>query len=176
MSNVSVYQVSFKQADGVERVVNGDFALGAQAWTLKGQSQIAPSDRGAGQMTQVIASPSQFATLDSALFPVVAGGPFDLSITARIATAALGSGNFIVAFQDASGTGTYLRMPGPSPGALLAQSIPFTPAMVPVGSVTTDANGSFRFSISTLSGAALTAKAAYAGDAQHWPALARTGP
>ena len=176
LSNVSVYQVSFKQADGVERVVNGDFALGAQAWTLKGQSQIAPSDRGAGQMTQVIASPSQLATLDSALFPVVAGGPFDLSITARIATAALGSGNFVVAFQDASGTGTYLQMPGPSPGALLAQSIPFTPAMVPLGSVTTDANGSFRFSISTLSGAALMANAAYAGDAQHWPALARTGP
>jgi hypothetical protein len=176
VSNVSVYQVSFKQADGVERVANGDFALGAQGWTLNGQSQIVPSDQGAGQMTQVIASASQFATLDSQLFAVVAGESFDLAITARIATTSLSSGNFVVAFQDASGTGNYLQMPSPSPAALRAQSIPFTPAMVPLGSVTTDASGSFRFSISALTGSALAADAAYAGDPQHWPAIARTAP
>ncbi len=173
-SDLSVYQVSFKQADGVERVVNGDFSAGTQAWTLEGQTQIVSSDRGAGQRTQVIASPSQFATLDSALFPVVAGGPFNLSITARIATGALDSGNFIVAFQDASGS--FLKIPGPSAASLFAESTPFTPAILPLGSATTDASGNFRLSIATLSGTTLTASAAYAGDARHWPAVARTGP
>jgi hypothetical protein len=169
-SNVSVYQVSFKQSDGMERVVNGSFALGDSGWTLNGQLQIAPSDTGAGQMVQVIAPPSQFATLDSALFPVAAGGTFVLDITARIETASLSSGYFSVAFQDATGTGTYLAIPAPSVGAVHGESIPFTPAMLPVGSMTTDASGNFRFSIAALSGAAISADASYAGDAQHWPA------
>jgi Glycosyltransferase WbsX/IPT/TIG domain len=173
-SDLSVYQVSFKQADGVERVVNGDFSGGAQAWSLKGQTQIVPSDRGAGQMAQIVASANQLATLDSQLFPVLAGGPFGLSITARIATAALDSGNFVVAFQDASGS--FLKIPAPSAAALPAESIPFAAAMLPLGSATTDASGSFRLSIATLSGAALTANAGYAGDSRHWPAVAHSGP
>ena len=176
MSNVSVYQVSFVQDDGAQRVVNGNFALGAQGWRLNGQSQIVSSDQGAGQMMQAIASPTQFATLDSALFPIVAGGSFNLSITARIATAALSSGYFLVAFQDASGTGNYLDIPGPSPGALKAESIPFTPGNDPLGPATTDASGSFLLSISALYGTTLTATAAYAGDAQHWPAYVQVSP
>ena len=173
-SNVSVYQVSFKQSDGMERVVDGDFASPASGWRLNGQSQIKASDTGSGQMVYVNAAPSQFATLDSALFPVVAGGTFSLAINARIATESLGSGSFIVSFQDASGTGTYLDIPGPSAGALKAESIPFTPGNVPLGPATTDASGSFLLSISALYGATLTATAAYAGDAQHWPAVAST--
>jgi hypothetical protein len=173
-SDVSVYQVSFTQSDGMERVVDGNFAAPLTGWTLKGQSQIAASDVGAGQMVSVNATPSQFATLDSALFPVVAGGAFNVAITARIATESLSSGSFIVSFQDASGTGTYLDIPGPSAGALKAESIPFTAGNVSLGPVTTDASGSFLLSISALNGTALTATAAYAGDAQHWPAVART--
>jgi hypothetical protein len=175
-SNVSVYQVSFKQSDGMERVIDGNFAPPASGWSLNGESHIQPSDMSSGQMVYVNAAPSQFATLDSALFPVVAGGTFDLAITARIATESLSSGNFIVSFQDATGTGTYLDIPAPSAGALKAESIPFTPVMLPVGSATTDASGSFRLGLSGLSGVTLRASAAYPGDAQHWPAVARTTP
>ena len=127
-------------------------------------------------MVQVTASLSQFATLDSALFPVVAGGTLDLVITARIATESLNSGYFTVAFQDATGTGTYLAIPAPSAGTVHAESIPYTPSMLSVGSTTTDASGSFRLGISALSGVTLTANASYAGDAQHWPAYAQVSP
>ncbi len=32
----------------------GDFSLGTQSWSLGGQAQLAPSDRGAGQVVQVL--------------------------------------------------------------------------------------------------------------------------
>lgn len=176
-SDVSVYQVSFVQpSDGVQRVPNGDFSSGGQSWILKGQSQLVPSDRGTGQMVRAVGTPDQFATLDTQPFPVTAGAMFQLSISARVSTPSLGSGNFVVAFLDASGTGTYLQIPGPSLGALIPESIPFTPAKISLGKATTDAAGNYQFSLTSLGTLQLTLDVTYAGDAQHWPAYARVTP
>jgi IPT/TIG domain/Glycosyltransferase WbsX len=176
-SDVSVYRVSYVQpSDGIERVANSDFSSGGQSWTLKGQSQLVPSDLGAGQMVHVVATPNQFATLDANPFPVTAGAQFQLSMSARISTPSLGSGNFIVAFLDASGAGTYLQIPGPSNGALIPESVPFTPANLPLGKATTDANGQYQLSLSALRGSQATIETTYAGDLRHWPAYARVGP
>jgi hypothetical protein len=175
-SDVSVYQVSYVQpSDGIQRVPNGDFSAGGQSWALKGQSQLVPSDLGAGQMMHVVATPDQFATLDALPFPVTAGAQFQLSISARISTLSLGSGNFIVAFLDASGTGNYLLIPGPSFG-LIPESVPFAPASLPLGTAPTDANGQYQLSVPALSRSQVTIETTYAGDSQHWPAYARVGP
>jgi hypothetical protein len=180
-SDVSVYRVSYVQpSDGIERVANSDFSSGGQSWTLKGQSQLVPSDLGAGQMVHVVATPDQFATVDALPFPVTAGAPFQLSVSARISTPSLGSGNFIVAFLDASGTGTYLQIPGPSLGALIPESVPFAPAKLLLGKATTDANGQYQLSLPALLGSQVGSpviiETTYAGDSQHWPAYARVGP
>jgi hypothetical protein len=127
-------------------------------------------------MVHVVATPDQFATLDALPFPVTAGAQFQLSVSARISTPSLGSGNFIVAFLDASGTGTYLQIPGPSLGALIPESVPFTAANLPLGTATTDANGQYQLSVPALSGSQVTIQTTYAGDSQHWPAYARVGP
>ena len=172
-TNFSLYQVSYVQpADGVQRVPNGDFSAGATSWTLQGQTQIVPSDRGQGQMAQVVATADQLATLDSVPFAVTASTPFQFSCFARIAPT--NSGYFFVTFQDASGNS--LTIPAPSGGALRAEMIPITAAKVPLGSVTTDSAGNFQFSLAALGTSQVTLEAAYVGDAQHWPAYAQTGP
>lgn len=175
-SDVSVYQVSYVQpSDGMQRVPNHDFSAGGQSWTLKGQSQLMPNDLGPGQMVHVVATPDQFATLDAIPFPVTAGAQFQLSVSARISTPSLASGNFIVAFLDASGTGTYLYIPGPVFG-LIPESVPFTAAKLPLGTTSTDANGQYHLSLPALSGSQVTIETTYVGDSQHWPAYARVGP
>jgi hypothetical protein len=172
-TNFSLYQVSYVQpADGIERVPNGDFSAGAQSWSLQGQTQIVPSDRGPGQMVQVVATSAQFATLDSAQFPVTAGAPFQLSFSARVVPS--NSGYFIVDFQDPSGN--FLTIPAPSGGAVHVESIPITAAKVPLGSATTDSAGNFQLSLTSLATSQVTLDATYAGDAQHWSAYAQTGP
>lgn len=172
-TNFSLYRASYVQpTDGIERVPNGDFSAGAQSWILQGQAQIVPSDRGLGQMLQVVATSAQFATLDSAPFPVTGGAPFQLSFSARVVPSY--SGSFIVAFQDA--TGNFLTIPAPSGGSVHAEAIPLTAANNTLGTTTTDSAGNFQFSLTSLGASHVTLEATYAGDAQHWPAYAQTGP
>jgi len=172
-TSFSLYQVSYVQpADGIDRVPNGDFSAASQSWTLQGQTQIVPSDRGAGQMVQVVATPSQFATLDSVPFAVTAGASFQLSFSARVVPSH--SGSFIVAFQDASGN--FLTIPAASGGAVHAEAILLAAAQITLGATTTDSAGNFQLSITSLGTSQLTLKANYAGDAHHWPAYAQTGP
>jgi hypothetical protein len=149
-TSFSLYQVSYVQtADGIDRVPNGDFSAGAQSWSLQGQTQIVPSDRGAGQMVQVVATPSQFATLDSVPFAVTAGASFQLSFSA---------------------------IPAPSGGAVHAEAIPLTAANNMLGTTTTDSAGNFQFSLTSLGSSQVTLEASYAGDTRHWPAYAQTSP
>src|SRR5215469_2713959 len=169
-TSFSLYQVSYVQpADGVQRVPNGDFSAGAQSWSLQGQTQIVQSDRGPGQMVQVVATAAQFATLDSAQFPVTASAPFQLSFSARVVPS--NSGSFIVYFRDANGN--VVNIPAPSVGASNVESIPITAAKVPLGSATTDSAGNFQFSLTSLGTSEVKLEANYPGDAQHWPGYAQ---
>jgi len=172
-TNFSLYQVSYVQpGDGIERVPNDNFSAGAQSWTLQGQAQIVPSDRGSGQMLQVVATANQLATLDSVPFAVTASAAFQFSCFARIAPS--NSGYFFVTFQDANGNS--LTIPAPSGGALRVEMIPITAAKVPLGSATTDSAGNFQFSLTSLGTSPTTLEATYGGDSQHWPAYAQTSP
>jgi glycosyl transferase family WbsX len=174
-SNISVYQVSYVQpADGIQRVPKNNFSSGSQSWTLQGQSQIVPSDRGAGQMVQVVAASNQSATLDSAPFPITGAASFQISFAARIPPSSSGSGYFILAFKDANGN--FVPILGPNSNDLKSETIPFSPGKLSVGVATTDSAGNYQLSLTSLGTSLVTLTATYPGDSQHWPAYARIGP
>jgi hypothetical protein len=162
-SDFSLYQISYVQtADGIQRVVNGDFSLGLQSWTLGGQSQLVPSDRSTGQMVQVLAASSQTAALDSAPFAVTAGAAFNVSFSARVASASLGSGYFTVIFLN----GTEISR----------QEIPLRAGKTAFGATATNAAGEYQFRLAPLGTSQATLEVQYAGDSQHLPAYSRSGP
>jgi hypothetical protein len=162
-SDFSLYQASYIQtADGIERVVNGDFSLGAQSWSLGGQDQLVPSDRGAGQRVQVLATPVETAALTSALFAITPGAGFQVSFFARVAPSSFGSGYFTVIFLN----GTEISR----------QEIPLTASKLTFATTSTDASGNYQIGLSSLGTSQVILEAAYSGDAQHWPAYARVGP
>jgi hypothetical protein len=158
-SDFSLYQVSYVQAtDGIERVVNGDFSSGAQSWSLGGQAQLVPSDRAAGQMVQVLATPSQTAALTSASFALTPGAAFNVWFSARVTPTSIGSGYFTAIFLN----GTEISR----------QEIPLTASQAGLAVTSTDAAGSYQIDLTSLGNSQLTLEAAYAGDTQHWPAYA----
>jgi hypothetical protein len=163
-SDFSLYQASYVQtADGIERVINGDFLLGAQSWSLGGQAQLVPSDRGVGQMAQVLATPSQTAALTSAPFALTSGAAFQVSFSARVAPSSLGSGYFTVIFLSG---GTEISR----------QEIPMTAGKMTFATASTDAAGNYQVGLTSLGSSQVTLETVYAGDAQHWPAFARVAP
>jgi hypothetical protein len=163
-SDFSLYLASYIQtADGIERVVNGDFSLGAQSWILGGQAQLVPSDRGVGQMVQVLATPSQTAALTSAPFALTPGAAFQASFSALVAPSSFASGYFTVIFL-LNGT------------EISRQEIPLTATKVTFATTSTDVAGNYQFGLSSLGTSLVTLEATYTGDVQHWPAYARTGP
>jgi hypothetical protein len=174
-SNIALYQVNYVQpADGIDRVPNGNFSLGSQSWTLQGQSQMAASDRGAGQMVQVVATGSQSAMLDSQPFSITGGAAFQVSFFARISPTSASSGYLLLAFKDASGN--FVPIPGPNSSDLKSETIPFTFGRVTLGAATTDSAGNYQVSLTSVGTSQVILEAAYGGDAQHWPSHARLGP
>jgi hypothetical protein len=162
-SDFSLYQASYIQtADGIERVVNGDFSLGAQSWSFGGQAQLTPSDRGTGEMVQVLATTSQTAALTSAPFAISPGAAFQVSFAARVAPSSFGSGYLTVIFLN----GTEISR----------QEIPLTASKLTFGTTSTDASGNYQLGLTSLGTSQVILEAAYSGDAQHWPAYARVVP
>jgi hypothetical protein len=169
-ANFSLYKVSYVQpVDGIERVPNGDFSAGAESWSLQGQTQIVPSDRGPGQMVQVVAAPSQLALLDSYSFGVTGGAAFQLSFSA--ASLSKGIGYFWVGFLDA--TGNSIEVPQASKYASYAEWIPMAPAKLTLGTTSTDTSGNYKLSLTSLGTSQVTLEANYPGYAQHWPGYAQ---
>lgn len=174
-SNISIYQISYVQpGDGIERIPNGNFLSGSQSWILQGQSQIVASDRGSGQMVQVVATSSQPAWLDSMPFSVTGAASFQVSFSARIPPSSLKSGYFIIAFKDANGN--FMPIPGPNPNDLHAETIPFSSGKLSIGTATTDSGGNYQLSLASLGTLQVILEGVYTGDTQHWPAYARVGP
>jgi hypothetical protein len=174
-SDFSLYQVAYVQpSDGIQRVPDGDFSSAPYSWTLQRQTQIVASDRGTGQMVQVVAASSQLAMLDSAPFAVTGGAAFQLTFAARVAPSSFGSGYFFLAFLD--GSGNFLDIPGISAGALKSETVPLVLGKLTVGTATTDAAGNYQLNLTSLGTSQLILEATFAGDAQHWPAYASVGP
>jgi hypothetical protein len=114
-------------------------------------------------MVQVLATPSQTAALTSAPFPLTPGATFNVSFFARVAPVSFASGYFTVIFL---GAGTEISR----------QVIPLPATKVTFGTTSTDAVGHYQLGLASLGTSQVTLEAAYAGDAQHWPAYARVAP
>lgn len=163
-SDFSMYQASYIQpADGMQRVVNGDFSSGSQSWSSGGQAQFVPSDRSSGQMVQVLATATQTAALSSAPFAITPGDSFQASFSARVSTSSVGSGYFTVIFLS---LGTEIER----------QEVPFTITTVALGTTSTDPSGNFLFGLTSLGTSQVLLEATYNGDAQHWPAYGQVAP
>jgi hypothetical protein len=162
-SDFSLYQASYIQtADGIERVVNGNFSLGAQSWSFGGQAQLTPSDRGTGEMVQVLATTNQTAALTSAPFAISPGAAFQVSFAARVTPSSFGSGYLTVIFLNDT--------------EISRQEIPLTASKLTFGTTSTDASGNYQLGLTSLGTSQVILQAAYSGDAQHWPAYARVFP
>jgi hypothetical protein len=98
--------------------------------------------------------------LTSAPFAVTAGAGFNVSFSARVASASLGSGYFTVIFLN----GTEISR----------QEIPFKAGKTAFGATATNAAGEYQFSLAPLGTSQATLEAQYAGDSQHLPAYARS--
>lgn len=160
-SDFALYQVSYTENGGPERVLNGDFSSGSAGWGLQGQAQLVASDRGAGSMVRVLATATESARLDSASFTVTPGATFRATFWARIAPASIGSGIFDLVFIDA-------------PNGYL--STPLRAAKATIGTATTTAAGGFALSLLPVASSAVVLEATWPGDAAHFPGYGRTSP
>jgi hypothetical protein len=158
-SDFALYQVSFQEGDGAERVPDPNFADGS-GWSIGHQAQLVPSDRGAGKMVKVNVTSSQQAELTSSSFAVDPGAAFRLTVSARVAPASAGSGAFIVIFLNKDGM------------EIGREWIPFASAHAPIGMATTDAKGAYGVSLAAIGAAPALVEASFAGDASRYPARA----
>ena len=125
-------------------------------------------------MVQAVGTSGQSAMLDSLPFSVTGGTPFQVSFTARIPPSSSSSGYFIIAFEDSNGN--IIPIPGPNSNDLKSETIPFSSGNLILGTATTDSAGNYQLSLTSLGTSLAILEGTYVGDAQHWPAYARTGP
>jgi len=163
-SDFFLYEVRYVEAsEKVNRVPNGDFSRRLEGWGFwgSGSARLERSDRGAGWMLHVIATPSQTAAINSASFPVTPGATYTLTFAARVAPVSVGSGYFDIVFLDPSKEVT-------------RRIIQLEPAYVLIGSTTTDGMGAYRFILKELPPDSLILQAKYPGNDRYWPAYAET--
>jgi hypothetical protein len=158
----AVYDVRYSEAgDPAQRVPNGDFSQGLQGWGGSGGSaQVKPSDRGAGNLLQLSASPGETGLRTSARFRVTPGASFTATFTARVSASSADAGFLGINFQDASG------------GMVSREIVGFKPAEV-TGTAKTDEQGGFRLSFDDLGSSRFLLEARYSGDGSHWSAYLR---
>lgn len=160
-SQIRLYDASYTEADGANRVPDAAFAEGLAPWSATGTvpPAVEPSDRGAAFMLRVETAIGQVATLDSAEFPVTAGARFTAAFTARVAPLSRGSGYFSVVFRRADGVEAGRR------------TIPLAPLARPLSAVRTRSDGRFSLAVGRLPNVAV--EAWYRGDARRFPAYAK---
>lgn len=155
--DVALYDVRYLESgDANQRVENGDFSQGLQGWSGRGGDvQLQPSDRGAVNMLYITAAPAESGFRRSTSFPVNPGEAFTATFAARVSASSADAGFFGINFQDASG------------GLVSREIVVFQPAEVK-GTVETNEQGEFRFSLDDLGASSLALEARYDGDNIHW--------
>lgn len=162
-ADLTLYQTSYTQDDGANRVPNPAFAQGLADWGTWGNanSAVGPSDRG-GLALNVTATPNQELGLNSSGFAVTAGQSFHLSFGARVAPLSTGSGYFAVFFLDGNGA------------EVMRRTLPLEAPSIPLGSATTNQNGVATASIAALHGATFRIQELFPGGRRWFPAYAST--
>ena len=120
--DVDLYEVTYFQAgEALQRVPNGNFALGIAPWgiapAVAGMVSLRPSDRGAQLLHMKAAGPTPRAYVNSLSFPVTAGATYKVTFGARVSPASRASGQFVLIWSTAGNFREESR-----------QAIPFAPA------------------------------------------------
>ncbi len=114
-------------------------------------------------MLRAVASPAQDLGFNSGSFAVTAGAEYRLRLAGRIPEASVGSAYVGAIFLTAA-------------DVEVGRDVhPLVPAVISAGTATTDAAGRFALTSSALEAGRYRLRAAYSGDAAHWPAWADVG-
>ena len=157
--------ISFAQADGTNRVLNGDFTAGDSGWGsdpgTRGIVQFEASDGGALELSAEVGQP---IFLNSESFPVDGGEDFEFSIAAFIGDldGAASSGQVAVAFLDRD------REVGRHIVELVTQ-------LDALESAVTDADGRFTINTGSSDTSASEIVVSTPGDLLTWPASVTLG-
>ena len=163
-ADFTLYGVRYAEGEETtNRIPNPDFALGYDGWGAWGEAvwQLEPSDQGSGRALHLTAQSHQGAAINSAKFPTTAGSPYTMTFVARVSPESQGSGYFNLIFDD--GVREIRRF-----------TIPLEPAVIPLGTVTTDEKGACWFDQDEAHVPNVALQAWYSGDQDYWPAFAGT--
>ncbi|HKW99611.1 MAG TPA: hypothetical protein VJN43_17860 [Bryobacteraceae bacterium] len=159
-SDIALYRFAYTESN--QHSTTLDFSSGLNGWGLDtdGQEAVESGSANSGQDLHLTVQPGQHALLNSQNFAVTAGASFTLHITARVSPDSAASGYFAIIFLAQS--------------ELERETLIFQPPVVPIGSATTAADGSYRLEPDP---AAFTKDAyeidgQYAGSDKLWPAAA----
>lgn len=160
-SDFYIYEFSYSEADGQNRVRNPKFSNGLGDYSKWGSGKLSleANDQGSGRMLHVSATPEQNISLISTPFKVTPGATFTFTVYSRIVPGSYESGFFGLFFTSADPHKEALRI-----------TIPYKEPATPIGSAVTDKNGRFEFTWKDPPVTAYTLEAVYAGDERSWSA------
>jgi hypothetical protein len=134
-------------------IPGAELASGSAEWAIWG----AAPHRVDAEGLHVSADAGQDAAANSPRFPVSGGASYTATFVARVAPESLGSGYFAIIFSDGQ-------------SELTRQMVPLAAAVVPLGTATTDAAGSYALALPAEALLPGTLRATFAGTADAWPA------
>lgn len=161
--DVRIYNISFTAGVAAENTVSDpDFSGGMTHWGPYGTGTVTAlrSDQGTGRMLQLTADPEQEIFVDSTRFPVVAGQGYQLSVTASIPEASIGTALVAVVFLDKTET------------EFVRHELRLNPTPLGVDPVTSSADGGFDLHVSDLDPGEYSIRVVYSGGLRYWPAEA----
>jgi hypothetical protein len=154
-ADIRLYEATYAEDGGANRLP----AVTPTGWTPygAGSGTFSASDHGSGTMLQLTAQPDQDLRVDSSVFPVTAGSPFEFAITDSVPETSIGSGYIAVAFL------------GSDDLEISRTIIPFEPAPQRLGTATTDGSGSGVADFDGLEAGRYSVQLSSPGDLHHWP-------
>ncbi len=160
VSAFALYEIRFEAGESGENLLpNPTFVAGLAGMTFWNGSELAsiePSDRGEGQMLQVVVDVGQTSAGDLANITVTGGEIYTATFAAVTPPSAQGTGFFLLTFLDDSGE--MVRFPSY-----------FAPPALPVGRAITDSNGAYEFVWNSPDNNS-TLEAVFLGEEQFLPA------
>jgi hypothetical protein len=159
MNDMNVYSFQYREPDtGVSTLL--DFSNGLTGWgvSAKGTAVVQAASDATGRSARITARAEQDTFVNSRTFAVTPGRPYELIVQARISPDSVGSGYFALIFLATAESTRH--------------TLPFTPAVVNLGSAQTDLNGRYNIETAGEPPGRLLLEALYEGDDSFWPAYA----
>jgi hypothetical protein len=155
--SVRIYRVAYTEGSGGRnRVADPRFVHGADQWGRSGtgRARFVASDRDAGTMLRVDATPDQAVLVDSTAFPVTAGAGYTFSAGLQVPPSTTGNAYLAVIFLHAT--------------EVARHRLELAPAPIRLGQVDAG-SGSFELRGARLQPGRYRIRAEYPGDPDHWP-------